>query len=72
MSEPRGMTVKEAAAYCGIRPTGLRALVRIGEAPKSIPMGKRARVWLREDLDAWLDRLSEKVVASGIVNEWMV
>lgn len=51
---PRGMDAKSASDYCGFdvrRTPGAPAPVR--------PSPKRA-VWLREDLDAWLDRLAKK------------
>jgi hypothetical protein len=63
---PRGMNIVIAAAYCGI---GKGLLSRDG--PKPIKIGAKRLVWLREDLDKWLDRLAGNVPASGIeINPW--
>jgi hypothetical protein len=63
---PRGMNIVIAAAYCGI---GKSLLSRDG--PKPIKIGAKRLVWLREDLDKWLDRLAENVPASSIeINPW--
>lgn len=57
---PRGMPAEAAAEYCGI---GAGTLHTYG--PKPVTIGQKRKVWLREDLDAWLDRLAGKKPASG-------
>lgn len=63
---PRGMPAALAAAYCGI---GTQTLAQNG--PKPIRIGKKRQVWLREDLDAWLDRLAGRGPTST-ANEWLI
>ena len=56
---PRRLRVDEAARYCGLSETAFRALglepVRIGGT-----VG-----WLRDDLDAWLDRAAGRAHAAA-------
>lgn len=40
-----------AAEYCGIGPATLRR-----EDPNPVRIGRKRLIWLKEDLDAWLDR----------------
>lgn len=49
----RGYNRHEAAAYCGIKKSHFENLVRAGDAPKPIYLGRRA-IWLGEELDSWL------------------
>lgn len=62
---PRGMPLNLAAAYCGISGSLLRSI-----GPGPVTIGRRRKVWLREDLDAWLDRMAGKGAASG-GNPWL-
>lgn len=52
---PRGMSIEVAAEYCGISASLLRR-----DGPSSVRVSKGRQVWLREDLDNWLDRLAGK------------
>ncbi len=67
---PRGMSAPVAAEYLGLSETAFRALVAAGDAPAGVRYPCRRDVWLREDLDAWLDRLAGKAAASGKINPW--
>ena len=53
--EPRCMTPPEAAAYCGLTPSGFRSWVMRGTLPPALPGTRR---WDRKAIDAALDRLS--------------
>jgi predicted DNA-binding transcriptional regulator AlpA len=55
---PRGMSEKFAATCVGVSTTTLRAEVAAGRAPKPIHITIKRIIWLREDLDGWLDRLA--------------
>jgi predicted DNA-binding transcriptional regulator AlpA len=61
---PRRMRVDEAARYVALSETAFRALalptVRIGGT-----VG-----WLRDDLDAWLDRQAGRAAPSRAASEW--
>lgn len=61
---PRGLSEKEAAAYCGVGVESLRT-----HGPKPLRIGLR-RVYDRKILDAWLDRLSN-VTAPSAEDQWM-
>lgn len=52
---PRGMHERFAAAYVGLSRTLIRRLRRAGEFPAPIPITRGRQVWLREDLDDWLN-----------------
>lgn len=62
---PRAMDVELAAAYCSISPATLRR-----EGPAPVTIGRERKVWLRDQLDAWLDRLAGIVTASEEKNPW--
>ena len=53
---PRAMRAPMAAAYLGISEWTLRKGARSGRYPKPLKDGEVV-VWLREDLDRWLDNL---------------
>jgi excisionase family DNA binding protein len=56
---PRGMPAPEAAYYIGLSVSTLHTLVERGElAPTRLTTGRQ--VYLREDLDAFLDRKKGK------------
>lgn len=66
---PRGMRAGHAALYVGVSPSAWRELVRRGEAPSPIYLSDRIPVWLREDLDRWLDRRAGRAATSpGLAN----
>ena len=62
---PRGMPIETAATYCGV---GTGTLSTYG--PKPIRVGIKRLVWLREDLDAWLDRLAGRAPALADNRPW--
>lgn len=51
---PRGLGEELAAAYVGLSPSTFRAQIAPLIPPVRLTKGRQ--VWLREDLDAWLDR----------------
>lgn len=53
--EPRCIPITEAAAYCGLTPSGFRHWVAIGRLPGALPGTRR---WDRRAIDVALDRLS--------------
>ncbi len=67
---PRGLTEPLAAAYVGLSEAQFRAFVTAGEAPAQVRFPCRRVVWLREDLDAWLDRLAGRAAPSPEDDVW--
>jgi predicted DNA-binding transcriptional regulator AlpA len=55
---PRGMRAEFAAAYVGLSISSFRTEVARGRAPKPINLTLKRLVWLKDDLDGWLDRLA--------------
>ena len=55
LMDPRCIPIGEAAAYCGLTPSGFRAWVASGRLPPALPGTRR---WDRKAIDAALDRLS--------------
>lgn len=66
---PRGLSEPLAAAYVGLSESTFRAQV-IPEV-KPVALTKGRQVWLREDLDAWLDRKAGRGQPSDSGSEWM-
>lgn len=63
---PRGLRLDAAAEYVGLsRNTFLRE-IEAGKAPKPYQITVGRLVWLREDLDAYLDRIAGKVKPAGV------
>jgi hypothetical protein len=52
---PRGMPLELAAPYVGLGEAGWMGEVRGGRAPQPIYPTPRKPVWLREDLDLYLE-----------------
>ena len=52
---PRGMPQAIAARYVGLSESQFGLMWRQGAAPQPIKLAARRQVWLREDLDRWLD-----------------
>ena len=52
---PRGLKCDLAASYVGISEALLRRESAAGRAPPAVKMAPGRIVWLREDLDRWLD-----------------
>jgi predicted DNA-binding transcriptional regulator AlpA len=64
---PRALREEWAALYCGMSPTLFRERVAPEVPPVRISPGRVA--WLREDLDAWLDRRAGRAPASRGLGE---
>lgn len=69
---PRGLRAADAARYVGVSESWWLGEVRAGRAPQGVRLGRAIVVWLREDLDAWVDRQAGRVPASEVVNPWLV
>lgn len=67
-SWPRGLREQLAAEYVGLSVSSIRALRGRGEFPPPIPLTRGRLVFLRDDLDAWLDRRAGRTVPEG--NDW--
>ena len=67
---PRGLSVVMAAEYIGVSATTLRTEAEAGRAPKPIHITAGRIIWLREDLDAWLDRLGGRKQAEKVLATW--
>jgi predicted DNA-binding transcriptional regulator AlpA len=52
---PRGMPAPMAAHYVGLSESTLRNEMNAGRFPKAVRVSVARVVWLKEDLDAWLD-----------------
>jgi hypothetical protein len=67
---PRGMSDQLAAGYVGLGVTTFReAMAEAGIAPVWLTKGRR--VWLREDLDRWLDgRAGRTAPSAPQANPW--
>ncbi len=63
---PRGMRAKVAAAYVGLSVGTLE-----GNGPQPVFLTPGCKIWLKEDLDNWLDRKSGKAQLLEPANEWM-
>lgn len=66
---PRALRAELAALYVGVSESWWLAAVRAGDAPAAIYLTTRIPVWLREDLDAWLDARAGRIAASA-PNPW--
>lgn len=67
---PRGLRAELAALYVGVSESWWLAAVKAGEAPKAVYLSPRLPIWLREDLDAWLDARAGRAAASEAANPW--
>ncbi|MBV8523647.1 MAG: helix-turn-helix domain-containing protein [Acetobacteraceae bacterium] len=68
---PRGLCEELAAAYVGLSVTTIRAERAAGRFPAPIPLTRGRIVWLKEDLDRYLDEKAGRVVCSMDGREWM-
>jgi prophage regulatory protein len=68
---PRGLREELAAEYVGLAPSTFRREVTERRAPQPIRLTPGRLVWLKEDLDAWLDRVAGRSTASPRKNPWM-
>ena len=70
---PRGVRVEWAAAYVGLTPSSVREAMARRDFPEPIRVWGKRIVWLREDLDAYLDRKAGRAPATEKEpgSEWM-
>ncbi len=66
---PRGLPEEQAAYYVGLSASTFRREVGAGHAPAPVRLTAGRQVWLRDQLDAWLDQKAGRVVASP-PDEW--
>jgi predicted DNA-binding transcriptional regulator AlpA len=55
---PRGLRVDLAAEYLGISQSLFLSQVAAGRAPEPVQISAGRKIWLRDHLDAYLDRLA--------------
>ena len=67
------MREKDAAEYCGsLSISTIRTLIAQRDFPAPVQLTKNRVAFLREDLDAWLDRRAGRApVNAGDGSEWM-
>lgn len=53
---PRGLKEELAAAYVGLSASSVRSLVASGDFPAAVQLTTGRKVYLRDDLDRYLDR----------------
>ena len=68
---PRGMRVTVAAAYIGLSVAILEREVKAGRLPSAVQLTEGRKVWLKEDLDAWLDRRAGRYAAPDAKAAWL-
>ncbi|KFL92065.1 MerR family transcriptional regulator [Acetobacter cerevisiae] len=66
--QKRTMNVKEAAEYIGVSPTNFRMNIAPSITPVRVSPGRI--VYLLQDLDAYLDRLSGKTAQASGPTGW--
>ena len=54
---PRGMRLSIAAAYIGLSESAFRSAVKAGHLPEPRRVTCRRDIWLKEELDKFLDEL---------------
>lgn len=52
---PRGMRAEIAADYCGLSVSWLTEEARQGRFPAAVRISSHRVIWLKDDLDRWLD-----------------
>ena len=78
---PRGLSEDLAAAYVGLSPGSFQRMVdgkdEKGQplppaktAPQPVRFPGRRKVWLRDQLDAWLDQLAGRAPSLGETELW--
>ncbi len=67
---PRGLREELAAAYVGLSATLMRTERAAGRFPAPVPLTAGRQVWVRDDLDAWLDQKAGRAVL-GTAADWM-
>lgn len=76
-SWPRGLRSELAAAYCGVSESWLRLELNCGRFPPPVRLSPGRIIWLREDLDRWLDEKAGRpnarapiASAAGAPSDW--
>jgi predicted DNA-binding transcriptional regulator AlpA len=71
---PRGLREELAAQYIGLSVTTFRREWREGRAPRPIQLTVGRQVWLRDELDRWLDGKAgvhnDLAPIEALVDEW--
>lgn len=57
---PRGMRLEVAAAYLGLSESAFQRVVGSGKLPQPRWITRGRKIWLKDELDDFLDRLFEK------------
>jgi predicted DNA-binding transcriptional regulator AlpA len=68
---PRGLREEWAAEYVGLSVATFRREVAEHRAPAPVRLTPGRQVWLKQDLDGWLDQKACRVPASAAQNPWM-
>ncbi len=68
---PRGLREELAAAYVGLSAGTIRAERARGAFPAAVLLTPGRIVYLREDLDAYLDRKAGRVASAADGRDWM-
>lgn len=67
---PRALRAELAALYVGVSESWWLLEVKAGRAPSPVYLSPRIPVWLREDLDAWLDEKAGRDTGAKEPNPW--
>ena len=67
---PRGMNLLEAARHVGLGKTKWWELVESGDAPQPVELTPGRKVWLREEVDHWLDERAARRQDRQATNPW--
>lgn len=62
---PRGMRAELAADYCGLSVSWLTEEARRGRFPASVRISPHRVIWLKDDLDRWLDEKAGRANAGA-------
>ena len=68
--QPRGMNLLEAARHVGLGKTKWWELVESGDAPQPVELTPGRKVWLREEVDHWLDERAARRQDRQAPNPW--
>lgn len=67
---PRGLREVDAAYYVGLSVSTFRREVGAGHIPAAVRLTEARKIWLRDDLDRYLDAKAGRVPASEDINPW--
>ncbi|MBB4268196.1 helix-turn-helix transcriptional regulator [Roseospira visakhapatnamensis] len=68
---PYALNVEQAAAYVSLSETAFLTAMKEDEAPQPVWLTPRRKVWLRADLEKWVDVKAGKIPNTGSAQEWM-